>query len=379
MESGLRPAGCRPPLTSLFRQILRTLGAQNRREDTNLAKAGFLILALHGTVGLFFYLPGFGICRKRNTKNGSGSGIRKARLGGNTGRLFFFRGKSIFTLRKGGKRRKATKRGKRRQCPSSCKSCVSAVMPRAMCIGESNRPGRKMKQRRPTHGFRQRRCPCRRGARGITAKSAPKSAQTCVPAQIFWNALPQFRWKNNVIRFRILKIHPLFAHRRRNAEDSSTPDARFRQRRRIRRRGEGTRIIYVRGTSARGITAESVPKSAQIYALREFFLIFSKKFRFRCNEKAKNIVYIIYGHCFVPRNALRGAPLCVRTRLHRESESTVRKTHAECAKSVGKAPDINISSQIFTPNAAPDRTASSESGIYSIRAFPYCKIRQSML
>lgn len=54
MESGLRPAGCRPPLTSLFRQILRTLGAQNRREDTNLAKAGFLILALHGTVGLFF-------------------------------------------------------------------------------------------------------------------------------------------------------------------------------------------------------------------------------------------------------------------------------------------------------------------------------------
>ena len=73
--------------------------------------------------------------------------------------------------------------------------------------------------------------------------------------------------------------------------------------------------------------------------------------------------------------------LCIRRRagLLRESESTVRKTHAECAKSVGKAPDINISSQIFTPNAAPDRTASSESGIYSIRAFPYCKIRQSML
>ena len=87
----------------------------------------------------------------------------------------------------------------------------------------------------------------------------------------------------------------LFAHRRRNAEDSSTPDARFRQRRRIRRRGEGTRIIYVRGTSARGITAESVPKSAQIYALREIFLKISKNFRFRCNEKAKNIVYIIYG------------------------------------------------------------------------------------
>ena len=73
--------------------------------------------------------------------------------------------------------------------------------------------------------------------------------------------------------------------------------------------------------------------------------------------------------------------LCIRRRagLLRESESTVRKTHAECAKSVGKAPDINISLQIFTPNAAPDRTASSESRFYSIRAFPYCKIRQSML
>ena len=73
------------------------------------------------------------------------------------------------------------------------------------------------------------------------------------------------------------------------------PTHGFRQRRRPCRRGEGTRIIYVRGTSARGITAESVPKSAQIYALREIFLKISKKFRFRCNEKAKNIVYIIYG------------------------------------------------------------------------------------
>ena len=49
----------------------------------------------------------------------------------------------------------------------------------------------------------------------------------------------------------------LFAHRRRNAEDSSTPDARFRQRRRIRRRGEGTRhadilrSVYVRAHDAR--------------------------------------------------------------------------------------------------------------------------------
>ena len=49
----------------------------------------------------------------------------------------------------------------------------------------------------------------------------------------------------------------LFAHRRRNAEDSSTPDARFRQRRRIRRRGEGMRragilrSVYVRTHDAR--------------------------------------------------------------------------------------------------------------------------------
>lgn len=215
--------------------------------------------------------------------------------------------------------------------------------------------------------------------RGITAKFAPKSAPIRAPGQVFSKSFTPIPLEKQRNSFSDFENTTLFAHRRRNAEDSSTPDARFRQRRRIRRRGEGTRIIYVRGTSARGITAESVPKSAQIYALREFFLIFSKKFRFRCNEKAKNIVYIIYGHCFVPRNALRGAPLCVRTRLHRESESTVRKTQAECAKSVGKAPDINISSQIFTPNAAPDRTASSESGFYSIRAFPYCKIRQSML
>lgn len=112
---------------------------------------------------------------------------------------------------------------KRRQCPSAGKSCFIAVMPRAARIGEPNRPGRKMKQRRPTHGFRQRRCPCRRGARGITAKFAPQSAQ--------------------------------------------------------------------------------------IWALRENFLNFSKNFRFRCNEKAKNIVYIIYGIitgniCAVRRSAI---------------------------------------------------------------------------
>ena len=43
MESGLHAAGCRPPFSPLLGQVQRMLGAQNRREDTNLAKAGFLI------------------------------------------------------------------------------------------------------------------------------------------------------------------------------------------------------------------------------------------------------------------------------------------------------------------------------------------------
>ena len=92
---------------------------------------------------------------------------------------------------------------KRRQCPSAGKSCVIAVMPRAARIGEPNRPGRNMKQQRPTHGFRKRRCASvgtaracgarvfyvrctsARMTRGITVKSAPKYAQICAPAQIF--------------------------------------------------------------------------------------------------------------------------------------------------------------------------------------------------
>lgn len=87
MESGLRPAGCRPPLTSLFRQILRTLGAQNRREDTNLAKAGFLILALHGTVGLFFTF-------RDSESAGSGKPNMEKRLVKISGPLFSF-GKGV--------------------------------------------------------------------------------------------------------------------------------------------------------------------------------------------------------------------------------------------------------------------------------------------
>lgn len=117
---------------------------------------------------------------------------------------------------------------KRRQCPSAGKSCVIAVMPRAARIGEPNRPGRNMKQQRPTHGFRQRRC----------ASSARRA-------------------RNN------RKIRP-----------------------------------------------EICPNMG---AARNF-LNFSKNFRFRCNEPAQNIVYIIYGHYFAPRNAPRAEPSCVRTR-----------------------------------------------------------------
>ena len=95
---------------------------------------------------------------------------------------------------------------KRRQCPSAGKSCVSAVMRRAGIL-------RSVYVR--THDARN------------NCKIRPEICPDTRTAQILWNALPQFRWKNNVIRFRILKIHPLFVHRRRNAEDSSAPDARF--------------------------------------------------------------------------------------------------------------------------------------------------------
>lgn len=186
---------------------------------------------------------------------------------------------------------------KRRQCPSAGKSCVSAVMPRAARIGEPNRPGRNMKQQRPTHGFRQRRC----------ASSARRA-------------------RNN------RKIRP-----------------------------------------------EICPN---IRTARNFFENF-KKISFSVQRKGKKYrLYNIrdnHGEYLHPERRRGGAPLCVRAELHRESESACATINAACAKSVGKAPDVYISSQIFTPNAAPDRTASSESGIYSIRAFPYCKIRQSML
>ena len=104
---------------------------------------------------------------------------------------------------------------------------------------------------RPTHGFRQRRRPCRRGEgtrhagilRSVYVRThdardnceiRPEICPDTRTAQILWNALSQFRWKNNVIRFRILKIH-LFS-RAVGAVRKIRPCprcARFRQRRRV--------------------------------------------------------------------------------------------------------------------------------------------------
>ena len=166
------------------------------------------------------------------------------------------------------------------------------------------------------------------------------------------------------------------------------PTHGFRQRRCPCRRGEGMRragilrSVYVRTHDARdnrGIRPEICPN---IRTARNFFENF-KKISFSVQRKGKKYrLYNIrdnHGEYLHPARRRGGAPLCVRAKLHRESESACATINAACAKSVGKAPDVYISSQIFTPNAAPDRTASSESGIYSIRAFPYCKIRQSML
>ena len=119
------------------------------------------------------------------------------------------------------------------------------------------------------------RCTSARMTRGITVKSAPKYAQICAPAQFFEMLYPNSVGKQRN-RFRILKIHPLFAHRRRNAEDSSAPDARFpsADAHPSAQRGyaDNLRSGHIRARDNR----ESVPKSAQIYALREIFENFKK-------------------------------------------------------------------------------------------------------
>ena len=228
-------------------------------------------------------------------------------------------------------------RAKRRQCPSAGKSCVSAVLPRAARIGEPNRPGRNMNQQRPTHGFRQRRRPCRRGEgmrragilrsvyvrthdarnnRKIRPEICP-NMRACADFLECFTPIPLEKQRNSFSNFE-------------NTPAFRAPSAQCGRFVRARRtvsgsrgapvgaaRACGARVFYVRCTSARmtrGITAKSVPKSAQTWALREIFLNFSNNFRFRCNEPAQNIVYIIYGHYFAPRNAPRAEPSCIRTR-----------------------------------------------------------------
>lgn len=96
------------------------------------------------------------------------------------------------------------------------------------------------------------------------------------------------------------------AHRRtqqtRQKHEATAPDARFpaAQARPSARRARNNRKIR--------------PEICPNMGAAQIFLNFSKNFRFRCNEPAQNIVYIIYGHYFAPRNAPRAEPSCVRTR-----------------------------------------------------------------
>ena len=220
--------------------------------------------------------------------------------------------------------------------------------------------------------------------RGITAKFAPKSAPIRAPGQVFsksFTPIPLLKQRNSFSDF---ENTPLFACRRRSTENSPVSPMRpisSAEAHPSARRGyaDNLRSGHIRARDNRGIRPEICPN---IRTARNFFENF-KKISFSVQRKGKKYrLYNIrdnHGEYLHPERRRGGAPLCVRAKLHRESESACATINAACAKSVGKAPDVYISSQIFTPNAAPDRTASSESGIYSIRAFPYCKIRQSML
>ena len=189
-----------------------------------------------------------------------------------------------------------------------------------------------MNQQRPTHGFRQRRRPCRRGEgmrragilrsvyvrthdarnnRKIRPEICP-NMRACADFLECFTPIPLEKQRNSFSNFE-------------NTPAFRAPSAQCGRFVRARRtvsgsrgapvgaaRACGARVFYVRCTSARmtrGITAKSVPKSAQTWALREIFLNFSKNFRFRCNEPAQNIVYIIYGIitgniCAVRRSAI---------------------------------------------------------------------------
>ncbi len=182
-------------------------------------------------------------------------------------------------------------------------------MPRAARIGEPNRSGRNMNQQRPTHGFRQRRRPCRRGEgmrrAGILRSVYVRTHDARNNCKIRPEICPNMRACADFLEC----FTPIPLEKQRNSFSNfentpafRAPSAQCGRFIRARRTVSGSGGAH-RRHGARGITAKSAPKSAQTWALREIFLNFSKNFRFRCNEPAQNIVYIIYGHYFAPRNA----------------------------------------------------------------------------
>ncbi len=110
------------------------------------------------------------------------------------------------------------------------------------------------------------RCTSARMTRGITAKFAPKSAPIRAPGQVFsksFTPIPLLKQRNSFSDF---ENTPLFACRRRSTENSPVSPMRPISAAKARsRRGTGTRVIYVRGTSTRGITAK-FPRNLPRYA-----------------------------------------------------------------------------------------------------------------
>lgn len=100
---------------------------------------------------------------------------------------------------------------KRRQCPSAGKSCVIAVMPRAARIGEPNRPGRNMKQQRPTHGFRKRRCASSARRARNNRKIRPEICPNMGAARNFFKFFKKFSFsvQRTGTKYRVYNIRTL--------------------------------------------------------------------------------------------------------------------------------------------------------------------------
>lgn len=280
MESGLRPAGCRPPLTSLFRQILRTLGAQNRREDTNLAKAGFLILALHGTVGLFFYLPGFGICRKRerNTESAARGKYRSA---------FFLSGKEYLHLAEG---RKAAESDEKRQA-AAMPFVVQKLRQRGHAAGDVHRRIQQTRQKNeataPDARFPAAEVPLSarraRNNRKIRPEICP-NMRACADFLECFTPIPLEKQRNSFSNFENTPAFRApsaqcgrFIHARRTISSAEAhPSAR-------RGYADNLRSGHIRARDNRGIRPEICPN---IRTARIFFDFF-KKISFSVQRKGK--------------------------------------------------------------------------------------------